>query len=42
MKKITFLLVWLFSSSVILTQVPQTISWQGIFQDADAKNQSGT
>ncbi|MBX3043344.1 MAG: tail fiber domain-containing protein [Candidatus Kapabacteria bacterium] len=42
MKKFTLLAVILISIVSAYSQIPQTISWQGILQDADAKNLSGT
>jgi hypothetical protein len=42
MKKCTYFAVILLSIISAYSQIPQTISWQGILQDADAKNLSGT
>ncbi|PKL85627.1 MAG: hypothetical protein CVV22_06905 [Ignavibacteriae bacterium HGW-Ignavibacteriae-1] len=43
MKQCTFLAAILFCiTSSLYSQIPQTISWQGILQDADSKNLSGT
>jgi hypothetical protein len=42
MKKCTILVAILFCIFSAYSQTPQTISWQGILQDADAKNLSGT
>ena len=41
-KTILIVLVLLFSTTYLLAQIPQTISWQGILQDSDAENLSGT
>ena len=42
MKKCTFFAVILLCIISAYSQIPQTISWQGILQDVDAKNLSGT
>ncbi|MCO5252182.1 MAG: hypothetical protein M9949_12305 [Candidatus Kapabacteria bacterium] len=42
MKQCTFLAAILFCITSSFSQIPQTISWQGILQDADSKNLSGT
>ncbi|MBS3999186.1 MAG: tail fiber domain-containing protein [Desulfobulbaceae bacterium] len=43
MKQCTFLAAILFCiTGSLYSQIPQTISWQGILQDADSKNLSGT
>ena len=42
MKKVIYLILIAFFATNIYSQIPQTISWQGILQDADAKNLSGT
>jgi hypothetical protein len=41
MKKYTFVIALLISVFSVYSQIPETISWQGVLQDSDAKNLSG-
>ena len=41
MKKFLILFIAIFINCTIYSQIPQTISWQGIIQDANGNNLNG-